>query len=110
MPKPEPKPIDPGQLGDLTRALIDAAVDGNQPRLRPVAPVRTGGFTVYAANLRQYHKTVELAANAARTVSRITPHCVRCTREWAMSARGLLAVICRPGSESNASELSPPPP
>ncbi len=46
MPKPEPKPIDPGQLGDLTRALIDAAVDGDQPRLRPVSPVRTDGFTV----------------------------------------------------------------
>ena len=40
-----------------------ATSDGNQPRLRPVSPVRTDGFTVYVANLRMYHKTVEIAAN-----------------------------------------------
>jgi general stress protein 26 len=38
-------------------------VDGDQPRLRPVSPVRTDGFTVYVANLRRYHKTAEIAAN-----------------------------------------------
>jgi general stress protein 26 len=31
--------------------------------VRPVSPVRTDGFTVYVANLRMYHKTVEIAAN-----------------------------------------------
>jgi general stress protein 26 len=40
-----------------------ASLDGDQPRLRPVSPVRTDGFTVYVANLRAYHKTVEIAAN-----------------------------------------------
>lgn len=40
-----------------------ATMDGDQPRLRPVSPVRTDGFTVYCANLRSYHKTVEIAAN-----------------------------------------------
>jgi general stress protein 26 len=40
-----------------------ATIDGDQPRLRPVSPVRTDGFTVYVANLRSYHKTVEIAAN-----------------------------------------------
>jgi general stress protein 26 len=40
-----------------------ATMDGDQPRLRPVSPVRTDGFTVYIANLRGYHKTVEIAAN-----------------------------------------------
>jgi len=40
-----------------------ATIDGNQPRLRPVSPVRTDGFTVYVANLRGYHKTAEIAAN-----------------------------------------------
>jgi general stress protein 26 len=40
-----------------------ASVDGDQPRLRPVSPVRTDGFTVYVANLRSYHKTAEIAAN-----------------------------------------------
>jgi general stress protein 26 len=40
-----------------------ASIDGDQPRLRPVSPVRTDGFVVYVANLRQYHKTAEIAAN-----------------------------------------------
>ena len=38
-------------------------MDGDQPRVRPVSPVRTEGFTVYVANLRTYHKTVEIQAN-----------------------------------------------
>ena len=40
-----------------------ATLDGNQPRVRPVSPVKTDGFTVYVANLRSYHKTAEIAAN-----------------------------------------------
>ena len=40
-----------------------ATIDGDQRRVRPVSPVRTEGFTVYVANLRAYHKTVEIAAN-----------------------------------------------
>jgi uncharacterized pyridoxamine 5'-phosphate oxidase family protein len=40
-----------------------ATIDGDQPRLRPVSPVRTDGFIVYIANLRSYHKTAEIAAN-----------------------------------------------
>ena len=40
-----------------------ATVDEDQPRLRPVSPVRTDVFTVYVANLRCYHKTEEIAAN-----------------------------------------------
>ncbi len=35
----------------------------DQPRLRPVSPVRSEDFVIYVANLRQYHKTVEIAAN-----------------------------------------------
>src|SRR4051812_20123238 len=38
-------------------------MDGDQPRVRPVSPVRTEGFTVYVANLRGYRKTEEIAAN-----------------------------------------------
>lgn len=34
-----------------------------QPRVRPVSPVRTEGFTVFIANLRSYSKTAEIAAN-----------------------------------------------
>src|SRR5437660_9116568 len=70
MTKPAPKPVDPGQLVDLARAVVQAdrfpylaTVDGDQPRLRPVSPVKTDGFTVYVANLRQYHKTVEIEQN-----------------------------------------------
>lgn len=40
-----------------------ATMDGTQPRLRPVSPVRTEGFTVFVANLRSYSKTAEIAAN-----------------------------------------------
>jgi general stress protein 26 len=68
--KPTPKPIDPSELPRLARAVIRAdrfpflaTVDGDRPRLRPVSPVRTDGFTVYVANLRSYHKTKEIEAN-----------------------------------------------
>jgi uncharacterized pyridoxamine 5'-phosphate oxidase family protein len=40
-----------------------ATMDGDQPRVRPVSPVKTEGFTVYVANLRSYNKTKEIAAN-----------------------------------------------
>ena len=40
-----------------------ATMDGDQPRLRPVSPVRVDGFTIYVANLRRYGKTHEIAAN-----------------------------------------------
>jgi general stress protein 26 len=40
-----------------------ATIDGDQPRLRPVSPVKTDRFTVYIANLRAYHKTIEIATN-----------------------------------------------
>jgi general stress protein 26 len=39
-----------------------ATTDGDQPRVRPVSPVRVDGFTIYVANLRQYGKTREIAA------------------------------------------------
>ena len=70
MNKPKPEPISPEQVPELARAVIAedhfpylASIDGDQPRLRPVSPVRTDGFTVYVANLRAYHKTQEIAAN-----------------------------------------------
>ena len=70
MTKPVPEPIDLTQLSELARAVIAAdrfphlaSMDGDQPRLRPVSPVRTDGFVVYVANLRTYHKTAEIAAN-----------------------------------------------
>src|SRR6266480_7719789 len=70
MSKPTPAPLDPAQVRELALAVVKAdrfpdlaTIDGDQPRVRPVSPVRTDGFTVYVANLRMYHKTAEIAAN-----------------------------------------------
>jgi general stress protein 26 len=70
MSKPVPKPIAPAELLDLAHGVIKAdrfpvlaTMDGDQPRVRPVSPVRTEGFTVFVANLRFYRKTGEIAAN-----------------------------------------------
>ena len=70
MSKPTPEPIDPAKVAELALAVVKAdrfphlaTIDGDQPRLRPVSPVRTDGFVVYVANLRSYHKTDEIAAN-----------------------------------------------
>jgi general stress protein 26 len=70
MTQPKPEPIDPARLAELARAVVAAdrfpqlaTIDGDQPRLRPVSPVRTDGFVVYVANLRMYGKTREIAAN-----------------------------------------------
>lgn len=70
MTKPHPQPIEPSRVLELAQAVVSAdrfpqlaTLDGDQPRVRPVSPVRTEGFTVYVANLRTYHKTAEIAAN-----------------------------------------------
>lgn len=70
MSQPVPKPVDPSEVADVALGVIESAkfpmlasMDGDQPRLRPVSPVRTDRFTIYVANLRQYHKTQEIAAN-----------------------------------------------
>ena len=70
MNKPIPEPIDPAEVRTLALAIVAgdrfptlASIDGDQPRLRPVSPVHSEDFIIYVANLRQYHKTVEIAAN-----------------------------------------------
>lgn len=70
MTRPTPKRIEPAEVLQLARAVVVAnrfpflaTIDGDQPRLRPVSPVKTEGFVVYVANLRAYHKTAEIAAN-----------------------------------------------
>ena len=69
-PIPVPVPDDPRELRDLALAVLRndrfpylASMDGDQPRVRPVSPVKTDGFTIHVANLRSYHKTQELAVN-----------------------------------------------
>ena len=71
MSKPQPEPIDLAEVPRLAAETVAAdrfphlaTVDpSGQPRLRPVSPVRTDGFTIYVANLRSYGKTEEIAAN-----------------------------------------------
>ena len=70
MAKPTPAELDPAQITELSHATIKdakfpqlATIDGDQPRLRPVSPVRTDGFTIYVANLRSYGKTKDIEAN-----------------------------------------------
>lgn len=70
MARPKPKSVDPSELAGLALATMAdakfpmlATMDGDQPRLRPVSPVRTERFTVWVANLRPYGKTREIAAN-----------------------------------------------
>jgi general stress protein 26 len=70
MPAPPLSPIPAAELVEIAQRVIRearfpqlATLDGDQPRLRPVSPVKVAGFVIYVANLRSYHKTVELAAN-----------------------------------------------
>lgn len=70
MTKPHPQPIDPARVRELALAVISAdrfpmlaTIDGEQPRVRPVSPVKTDGFVVHVANLRIYGKTAQIAAN-----------------------------------------------
>ncbi len=67
---PTPEPVAAEQLPALALAVMQAdrfpylaTIDHDQPRVRPVSPVRTDGFTVYIANLRSYHKTSEIEGN-----------------------------------------------
>ena len=70
MPAPAPFTPTPEELITLAQGVIRAAkfpqlatIDGDQPRVRPVSPVRVDGFTIFVANLRRYGKTREIAAN-----------------------------------------------
>ena len=70
MSKPAPKSIDPAEVPLRAAEMVKkvkfpmlATIDGDQPRVRPVSPVRTDGFVVYVANLRSYGKTVEIELN-----------------------------------------------
>ncbi|HIN95698.1 MAG TPA: pyridoxamine 5-phosphate oxidase, partial [Planctomycetes bacterium] len=70
MNQPQPQPVDPAAVRDLALQVVQedrfpclATVAGDQPRLRPVSPVKTDQFTVYVANLRSYQKTAEIEQN-----------------------------------------------
>jgi general stress protein 26 len=70
MSKPKPLPVQAADVPRLAAELVKkvrfpqlATLDGDQPRVRPVSPVRTDGFTVYVANLKSYGKTGEIKSN-----------------------------------------------
>ena len=70
MPKPNPIKIDPSSLEEIASGVIRkakfpmlATMDGDQPRVRPVSPVRVEGFTIYLANLKSYQKTQQIQNN-----------------------------------------------
>ena len=67
-PLPEPVRDDVRELALATmrqaKFPILASIDGDQPRARPVSPVKTDEFTVYVASFRSSHKTIELEQNA----------------------------------------------
>src|SRR6266496_1381498 len=70
MTKPPPEALAPAEVLRRALAVVGAdrfphlaTIDGDQPRVRPVSPVKTDGFTVFVANLRSYHKTAEIEAN-----------------------------------------------
>ena len=81
MARPPVAAIDPAQLPELAMQVVQAdrfpclaTIDGDQPRLRPVSPVRTDGFVVYVANLKSYHKTSEIAANPKVELCYVDPN------------------------------------
>lgn len=70
MPKPHPQPISPDQLPTAALAVLDrhrfpmlATTDGTQPCVRPITATWHDGFTVYFANLKRFHKTIEMSVN-----------------------------------------------
>src|SRR3954469_12743932 len=79
MPPPA-APLSPDELIARAHAVITSArfpflatIDGDQPRLRPISPVRVDGFTIYVANLRSYAKTHESATNPKAGLCYIEP-------------------------------------
>jgi uncharacterized pyridoxamine 5'-phosphate oxidase family protein len=68
--QPISEPIRPDEVPGLAADVVTsdrfpvlATIDEKTPRVRPVSPVKTEGFTVWVANLKSYHKTQEIAAN-----------------------------------------------
>ncbi len=75
------EPIGPTEVRRLALLVLQSArfpflatVDGNQPRLRPVSPLRSDGFTIYIASLRRYGKTSEIAANSCVELGYLDAH------------------------------------
>ena len=66
LPAPLPEDVRNLALNTMRQAKFPmlASMDGDQPRVRPVSPVKTTDFTAYVASLRSSHKTGEIQDNA----------------------------------------------
>jgi general stress protein 26 len=80
MAKPQPEPVDVSRLRELALRVIAAdrfpmlaTIDGDQPCVRPVSPLRNDGFTIFVASLRGSHKTGQIAANPNVELCYMTP-------------------------------------
>jgi len=76
-PLPPPSPEEARQLA-LAVVAADkfpmlASMDGLQPRVRPVSPVLTEGFTVWVASMRSSGKTAEIEQNDRVELCYLTP-------------------------------------
>lgn len=81
MPKPLPEPVDPAQVRSLALDVIAtdkfpvfATCEGDQPRVRPVSPLRNDGFVIWVASLHSSQKTAEIEANAKVELCYMTEH------------------------------------
>ena len=81
MSKPRPEPIREDEVLEVSLSVVEkdrgpmlSTIDGDQPRVRPISPLRTDGFTIYFASLRNYHKTGELEARVAFGLPVSTSH------------------------------------
>jgi general stress protein 26 len=65
LPAPIPEDLRELALNTMRQAKFPmlASMDGDQPRVRPVSPVRTTDFTAYIASFRSSHKTGEIEEN-----------------------------------------------
>src|SRR4051812_9294977 len=66
----QPPPLSSAEVRERALGVIRAdricflaTVDGGQPRLRPISPVKKDGFTLYVVNLCSHNKTREIASN-----------------------------------------------
>jgi len=77
---PPAAPLEPNEIRRLALKVMASAqfpdlatIDGDQPRVRPVSPLRTEGFTVYIASMRSSHKTGELERNQNVELCYVSP-------------------------------------
>ncbi len=81
MEVPPPQQIlEPAELRRLAAEVMVSArfpdlatIDGDHPRVRPVSPLRTDGFTVYIASMRSSNKTAELERNQNVEICYMSP-------------------------------------